>query len=99
MDLRVACLLLFLSATFIGTEGGPKCCLSVSRTIPDNILLKVKTHSLQTTSGECDINAIMSVPHMPHPHLIDYYFFLPNAPFSLFFFSDYTQNAKDSAPL
>ncbi|XP_028852617.1 C-C motif chemokine 27a [Denticeps clupeoides] len=59
MDLRVACLLLFLSATFIGTEGGPKCCLSVSRTIPDNILLKVKTHSLQTTSGECDINAII----------------------------------------
>ncbi|XP_018614630.1 C-C motif chemokine 28 [Scleropages formosus] len=60
MDLRLAAVLLLLCATFTISEGGiPRCCVKISQKIPQRLLKHVEKYDFQTSSGFCDIPALV----------------------------------------
>ncbi|XP_035807482.2 C-C motif chemokine 27a [Amphiprion ocellaris] len=59
MDLKIVLVVVCLYALVITfTEGIPKCCIK-TKNIPRKALLKVERFEMQTSSGACDIPALV----------------------------------------
>ncbi|KAF1389307.1 hypothetical protein PFLUV_G00072080 [Perca fluviatilis] len=70
MDVKVAFVIACLCTLAItSTEAGiPKCCVATATDIPVGLLLKVHSWNMQTSSGACDIPAlILYVKEMKKP--------------------------------
>ncbi|CAL9708024.1 unnamed protein product [Knipowitschia caucasica] len=61
MDLKVAFLAACLCAVAVNyiQAGIPKCCVSIQNDIPLRALLQVQRWELQSSSGACDIDALV----------------------------------------
>ncbi|XP_076125906.1 C-C motif chemokine 27a [Alosa pseudoharengus] len=67
MDFRgVTLLLLVISAVLLSTDGHlPKCCVAVSKRIPTKMIRNMQRFEKQSSSGLCDIDAIIIYVKMP----------------------------------
>lgn len=60
MDLKVVLVIVCLYALAITfTEGIPKCCIKTKKNVPRKTLLEVYRFEMQTSSGACDIPALV----------------------------------------
>ncbi|XP_051807234.1 C-C motif chemokine 27a [Acanthochromis polyacanthus] len=60
MDLKVVLVIVCLYALAITfTEGIPKCCIRTKKSVSTKTLMKVERFEMQTSSGACDIPALV----------------------------------------
>ncbi|KAK9971165.1 hypothetical protein ABG768_027056 [Culter alburnus] len=79
MELKATSLLLLICVAIIHTsdEAGaiPRCCMTVTKRIPREVLRAVTTHETQSKSGRCEIDALIlhirngKKPLCAHPKL------------------------------